>query len=85
VQRVALRLAVEARKGRAWLDRVDDDAVVDDPQSGDVRGLGKGCGDLLTVAELEIDDQIAGDVVIELQDGSPALVEDYLEDIKEVI
>jgi hypothetical protein len=67
VQGVALRLAVEARNRRARLYRVDDHAVVDEPQPGDVRGFGEGCGNLRAVAEPVVDDQIAGDVVIELR------------------
>ena len=53
--------------GRARLDRVDDDAVVAQVQPGDMRGLGEGGGDLVAVAEMEVEPDIAGHVVVELR------------------
>ena len=67
VQRVALRLPVKGSDRRARLDRVHHDAAVDDAQPGDMRGAGKGRRDLAGIAEMVVEDHIAGDVVIELR------------------
>ena len=64
---VALRLAVIGTDRRARLDRVHDDAVVDDPHLGDMGCLGKGGRDLVGIAEMVVEDEIAGHVVEKLR------------------
>ena len=49
---------------RARLHRVDDDAVVAQPQPGDVGSPGKGGGDLLAVTEMEVEPDIVRHVVV---------------------
>ena len=59
-----LALGVVIRDGRARLHRVDDDAVVAQAEPGHMSRAGKGGGDLLAVAEMEIETDIAGHVVV---------------------
>ena len=58
-------LGVVAGDRRARLHRVDDDAVVAQHQAGDMGGAGKGGGDLVAVAIVEIEPDIGRDLVVE--------------------
>ena len=67
VHRVAAGVLVERRDRGARLHRVDDEAAVDQPQPGDVRGLREGLRDLGGIAVEVVERDVAGHVVIELR------------------
>ena len=60
-----LPLGVVLGESGARLHRIDDDAVVAQLEPRDMRGAGKGGGDLLAVAVMKIEPDIARHVVIE--------------------
>ena len=66
-QRVAPALAIEAADRRARLHRVDDDAVADGFQLRDMRRLGKGFRHLGGVAVIEIQEDVARRLVVQLR------------------
>src|SRR6202035_2747396 len=64
VERPMLPLPVVLRDCRAWLHRIDDDAVAAQVEACDVGGGGKGRGDLFAVAVMEVEADIVGHVVV---------------------
>ena len=67
VQRPALGLGIVGADRRARLHGIDDDAVGDDLQPRDVGGLGEGLLHRFGVAVVEVERQVAGDVVVDLR------------------
>ena len=65
MQRPMAALSVVIGDRRARLHRIDHDAVVAQFEMCDMRGTGKGGGDRLAVAKMEIEPDIARHVIIE--------------------
>src|SRR5260370_40624491 len=60
-----LPLRIVLRERRAGLDRVDDNAVAAQIETRDMGGSGKGCGDFVAVAIMEIEPDIPRHVVMD--------------------
>ena len=67
MQRPFLVLGVELADGRARLDRSHHQALIDQRQPHDMRGLGEGFGDLVAVAVVIVERDIARHIVPELR------------------